>query len=177
MEGVPGRLPVLELPAEPRPPPRLGGVRFFWELGQRRRTFEYHMRSTEILFHNSQQSQQLATSNPTTMNKAEAVSPSMSLSSELSDSPLLSVTRTFSKVSSEPNVTPDCCVHHLILVPFFFFFSICTGVFFPSSSSSSSFASSSFCFSSSLSSSLSDASSIPRTGENIFYCIFWGTGL
>ena len=29
MDGVPGRLPVLELPAEPRPPPRLGGVRFF----------------------------------------------------------------------------------------------------------------------------------------------------
>lgn len=28
MDGVPGRLPVLELPAEPRPP-RLGGVRFF----------------------------------------------------------------------------------------------------------------------------------------------------
>lgn len=34
MDGVPGRLPVLELPADPRPPPpppRLGGVRFFWE--------------------------------------------------------------------------------------------------------------------------------------------------
>lgn len=29
IDGVPGRLPVLELPAEPRPPPRLGGVRFF----------------------------------------------------------------------------------------------------------------------------------------------------
>lgn len=29
MDGVPGRLPVLELPADPRPPPRLGGVRFF----------------------------------------------------------------------------------------------------------------------------------------------------
>lgn len=29
IEGVPGRLPVFELPAEPRPPPRLGGVRFF----------------------------------------------------------------------------------------------------------------------------------------------------
>lgn len=30
-DGVPGRLPVLELPAEPRPPARLGGVRFFWD--------------------------------------------------------------------------------------------------------------------------------------------------
>lgn len=29
MDGVPGRLPVLELPAEPRPLARLGGVRFF----------------------------------------------------------------------------------------------------------------------------------------------------
>lgn len=29
MDGVPGRLPVLELPAEPRPPARFGGVRFF----------------------------------------------------------------------------------------------------------------------------------------------------
>lgn len=29
MEGVPGRLLVLELPAEPRPAARLGGVRFF----------------------------------------------------------------------------------------------------------------------------------------------------
>lgn len=28
-DGVPGRLPALELPAEPRPPARLGGVRFF----------------------------------------------------------------------------------------------------------------------------------------------------
>lgn len=34
MDGVPGRLPVLELPAEPRPPARLGGVRFFWERGR-----------------------------------------------------------------------------------------------------------------------------------------------
>lgn len=29
MEGVPGRLPVLELPPDPLPPPRFGGVRFF----------------------------------------------------------------------------------------------------------------------------------------------------
>ncbi len=36
MDGVPGRLPVLELPAEPRPPPRLGGVRFFWRTGSKR---------------------------------------------------------------------------------------------------------------------------------------------
>lgn len=107
-------------------------------------------------------------SNPLTMKRAEVASPSMSLSSELSDSPLLSVTH---KHTSTPLKIHSTHLSFLTInfqpcdhLPFFFFFSNWTGVFFPSSSSSSSLASSLFCFSSSLSSSLSDASSIPVEG-------------
>lgn len=146
MDGVPGRLPVLELPAEPRPPPRLGGVRFFWQ-GTKRKIFDeeggkktnkenlhtfdsqneifqqyelcwYSICYTKYCYSDGIQSALIGlwqsniidpgykiflkyqfiqshsrthTKRVITINKADAVSPSMSLSSELSDSPLLSV--------------------------------------------------------------------------------------
>lgn len=123
------------------------------------------------------------------MKRAESALPSMSLSSELSDSSLLSAKQVSHQTPSawpvglwlhrRPTAKPR--------PPRRFFFSCCTGVFLPSSSSSS-FPSSSFCFSSSLSSSLSEASSIPvhsRHAQSLFprgwaesgcYCLPGGGG-